>query len=293
MIKLDISGNFRILSEQEEKSLEKNLFWIFGSSRSGTSWLRQLLSFNTLTLNEPLIGQHINTFTRGDGILTTSLEFHQRRNDYFFHNEYSNVWAYFLRKMILNRIFAQFQDLSKKIIIKEPNGSLGAYILMKSLPNSKMIFIIRDGRDVMDSVLDANLEGGWLAKRKGHFVSTSERKSFLKENSKRWVKRIEILLKTFDEHPDNLRYLIRYEDLKSNTIKELEKIYKFLQVDMNEKQLQRVVEKYSFSNIPSDQKGKGKGKRSATPGLWSKNFSTEEKDILNQILHPTLQKLGY
>ena len=50
------------------------------------------------------------------------------------------------------------------MVIKEVNGSHGADLVMSLFPRSKMIFLVRDGRDVLDSLLDANKEGGWMTK---------------------------------------------------------------------------------------------------------------------------------
>ena len=41
------------------------------------------------------------------------------------------------------------------LIIKEPNGSVGASLMMEALPESRMIFLMRDPRDVVASRLDA------------------------------------------------------------------------------------------------------------------------------------------
>lgn len=48
------------LTPQQEMTLEKNMVWLFGSRRSGTSWLgNQLLSFHTLYVHEPSISSHL------------------------------------------------------------------------------------------------------------------------------------------------------------------------------------------------------------------------------------------
>ena len=56
-----------------------------------------------------------------------------------------------------------------------------------------------------------------------------------------------------------------------------------------------VVLPFTFTklSIPDDQKGKGKSKRSATPGLWKEHFNEEEKKVLNEIMEEVLRKLGY
>jgi len=86
-------------------------------------------------------------------------------HDIFFLKKYKETWLYYLRKLIVNRFHAQFETFSKKIIIKEPNGSNGADILSQCMPKSKIIVLLRDGRDVIDSLLDARREGSKLQKK--------------------------------------------------------------------------------------------------------------------------------
>ena len=83
-----------------------------------------------------------------------------KKDHYFFADEYKETWQFFLRKLILNRIYSQYQDLTKKVIIKEPHGSLAADVISECLPNSQIIFLLRDGRDVVDSIIDATTKGG-------------------------------------------------------------------------------------------------------------------------------------
>lgn len=105
------------LTEDEEKKLENNLVWIIASRRSGTSWLgRELLSYNTKFMNEPLIGFHIA------GLLGRNAKHYRRidelegKKDYFFNKDFKETWIFFLRKLILNRIYAQFQTLDSIIV---------------------------------------------------------------------------------------------------------------------------------------------------------------------------------
>ena len=90
-----------------------------------------------------------------------------------------------------------------------------------------------------------------------------------------------------------MRYLLYYEDLIANTTQELKKLYQFLEIDIDEKKLNNIVEKYSFENIPQEKKGKGKFRSFASPGKWKENFSNDEKEVMNNILKDTLQKMGY
>ena len=282
-VKNSIVSSPEELTPEQEEMLEKNLVWIFARPRSGTTWLgNELLSYGTHVISEPYLGNHLN------GRL---FEVHNDRADYFFSNRYKETWAYYLRKLILNRIYAQTLDTSKPVIIKEPNGSFGANILLDLLPNSKSILVLRDGRDVLDSQLDARSEGGWGMKEL--VIKEDKRLQFVKKHSKLWVKQMKMFLKLYENNPKELIYLVKYEDLLKNTLAELQKIYKFINVDVNKETLEKLVKKYSFEKIPSLMKGKGKFRRSATPGKWKESLSQKEQKMTNKIMKELLKTLEY
>jgi len=283
----------RELTIEQENELEKNLVWIFASPRSGTTWLgAKLLAEHFLSIDEPKIGSHLGFSRLGKNTIEdlTSLE---NRDDYFFSNQFKDTWKYFLRKLILNRIYAQIRDTRKKIIIKEPNGSIGADIISDSLPNSKIIILLRDGRDIVDSLVDAFSEKGWLAKKGGTTLSVDDRLEFIKEQSNRWKNLVNILLKIQKIHPKGNRILIKYEDLLGETFKVLKNIFQFLNVKLDDNEIKEIVEKHSYKNIPSELKGKGMAIRSASPGKWKRNFNEDEKEMMTNIMNKTLFSLGY
>lgn len=283
----------RELTIEQENELEKNLVWIFASPRSGTTWLgARLLAEHFLSIDEPKIGSHLGFSRLGKNTIEdlTTLE---NRDDYFFSNQFKDTWKYFLRKLILNRIYAQIRDTRKKIIIKEPNGSIGADIISDSLPNSKIIILLRDGRDIVDSLVDAFSEKGWLAKKGGTTLSVDDRLEFIKEQSNRWKNLVNILLKIQKIHPKGNRILIKYEDLLGETFKVLKNIFQFLNVKLDDNEIKEIVEKHSYKNIPSELKGKGMAIRSASPGKWKRNFNEDEKEMMTNIMNKTLFSLGY
>jgi len=81
---------------------------------------------------------------------------------------------------------------------------------------------------------------------------------------------MEILMKTYDSHSKNLRYLLRYEDLLKNPLPELKKIYNFLDITVDEDTLKQLVNKFDFKNIPANEKGKDEFRRFASPGKYRK-----------------------
>jgi len=302
---VSISESFKPTNEltpEQESILEKNLVWVFASPRSGTTWIaRELLSYNTHTMSEPYIGAHlagpfgaqVETQKETGVKVTFKLkEQHKKRPDYFFSEKFKESWKYYTRKTILNRINFQYNDLSRKIIIKEPNGSMGVDIIMDCLPTSKLIVILRDGRDIIDSIIDGRTGEGWMTKNRPA-IEERARFPFMISYSKEWVGRMSLIMETYDKHPEDIRYLVKYEDLRTNTVEELGKIYKFLGIEIEKEEIEKIVEKYSFENIPAEKKGKGKPKRSASPGKWKENLPEKEQSVIQDIMGNMLLKLGY
>jgi len=284
------------LSKEMEEKLEKNIVWVLGSRRSGTSWTaKELLSHNTKCMEEPLIGNHISAVMGDKSPYYRRLDESKDRKDYFFSETFKENWLYFLRKMILNRIYAQFQDVNSVIIIKEPNGSMGADIISEALPNSKIILLLRDGRDIVSSDI-TRISAGGFAVKVGKVVTTLNDKQRLKAISiraKNWVSLMNVLLPSFQKHNEKLRYMVKYENLRRDTITELKKLYEFIKIPISDSELSKIVEKYTFENIPAEKKGLGTQRQFAKPDIWKEKFSHEEIKVLNEIMGNGLKQLGY
>ena len=281
----EVQINSEELTHDEEDILERNLVWVFSMPRSGTTWFAtRLLSYENHTMDEPKITREI----------ITDENFVARRNsvDYFLSNQYSEEWKPLLRKMILNRIYMQFRDLSNYIIIKEPHGSF-ADIISDCMPKSRIIVLLRDGRDVLDSKMDGYMEGGWISQKAGKVLTEQKRLEFLENEAKAWKYGITSLMKIRENHSEELTYVVRYEDLRLDAVPVLKKVYGFLNKDISDEKLQELVDRYSFENIPRNWKGSGKVVRSASPGKWKENFTEDEIKILNEIMMDKLKEMGY
>ncbi len=193
----------------------------------------------------------------------------------------------------MSRIYSEFNDISKKIIVKEPNGSHGADIISASLPKSKFILIIRDCRDIIDSGLDSMKKGGWRANWQEHNIKDDQRLSFVEKEARTLKSTWEVAFNAYEQHANDLKYIVHYEDLRENTYQEVKKLYKFLEIEIDDDNLKKLVEKSSFENIPEDQKGSCKHARSATPGLWKSNLKQSEIELIHEILGSMLKKFGY
>ncbi|PLX84431.1 MAG: hypothetical protein C0617_08075 [Desulfuromonas sp.] len=283
-----------------EQLLEKNIVGIFGSPRTGSTWLGQrLLKDHKGIANwqEPYLGNLLGTNRSIKDPLTGEMTLQRvhdkfaETEDYFFSNKHKKYWLAGLNKMILYRAFAQCSDFSKKIVFKEPNGSQAADIIMEALPNAKMIFLLRDGRDVVDSLVDLHRKGSW--NQRPTLDTKQKRLSSIANYSKSWRLQTEVVKKAFENHDEDLRLLVKYEKLKSDTFAELKNIFEFIGVDASDKEVSQRVDKHDFKNIPTSEKGPGKFNRAASTGGWRDAFAEEEIDLMHSIMGETLLSLGY
>jgi hypothetical protein len=213
---------------------------------------------------------------------------------YFFSAHHAEVWIPYLRNLILRRFAVYFRREAEAYIVHEPNGSDGADIILRSLPTSRLLFLMRDPRDVIDSVLDAYRRGSWLDMSfgVGRDLTARDRLELIETESYRWLTRTSVVGRAFREHDPRLRYFVRYEELLADTSTELAKILAWTEL-APPADLQERVARHSFASVPPEHTGPGKFHRAARPGLWRETWTAEEKRICESILEPALQQYGY
>jgi len=124
-----------------------------------------------------------------------------------------------MRKFILTCIYARVHSFQKNVIIKEPNGSISANILRECFPFSKFIYLLRDGRDVVDSHIDAHRPGSWNPDLRSIPLTTQKiRNEQIAKHSKMWKGVNGVISKAYNAHNSQLHFLVKYENLRKNTL---------------------------------------------------------------------------
>jgi hypothetical protein len=279
------------------EQIERRLVWILGSPRSGSTWLTALIGAggDVLQLNEPLIGLHLGVTLEdtlpiepaGEPPIYRMDQFRRENPDYFFSAASEAVWRPGLRSLILERFASQLGE-RRYAVIKEPHGSQAAELLMSLFPRSRLIFLLRDGRDVIDSMLDAVQPGGWLIDSLSGFHGM-ERSRALRMQAYLWRWRTEAVQSAFEKHPEELRTLVRFEDLRRDPEAVIQTIADWL--DLDPQPMRELARRSTADRI--ENKSRGTFVRSATPGLWREHLSAAEQAEVNGILGETLLRLGY
>ena len=312
----------------DDRAFESRLVWIFGSPRTGSTWLLRLLTFPlepdtgspcgsamrrrsrvrpaAVPIDEPYLPQHFSPILRAFADPgTPGFLLNPTRADepsYFFSNQFAALWRPELRGLILRRFRGQVELAEREhsiddplVVVKEPNGSHGAEFVMSLLSRSRMIFQLRDGRDVIDSLLHAQMGTGWLVGSPlvDGIEGEAQRLEFVRREARLWVNRTIAVQRAYDAHPPDLRIEIRYEDLRADTMRILRGLVDWLGIQRTDEELEAAVEANRFESIRRRRKGPAKPFRAATPGLWRQNMTEREREVMEETMGEKLVELGY
>lgn len=272
----------------------ENFVWIFGSSRSGSTWLRSMMGEvgGSRIWEEPMVGRLFGEF-----YARTPKE-NLRSADFIMGHPIRRGWIASVRNFVLDgaRHSNPGLEAEEYLIIKEPNGSVGASLMMEALPESRMILLVRDPRDVVASVLDAARKGGWLYEsrdgnvRKRREAAEVRPRSFVRKRANVYRRGVENAKKAYDAHKGP-KVLVRYEDLRADTLTVMRHVYSALGIPVDAGELERAVEKYSWENVPEEDKGEGKSYRKASPGGWKEDLTPEQAKLVERVNDSLLREL--
>ena len=264
----------------------ENLIWIFGVARTGSSWLSAMMKDveGHARWNEPYVGDVF-----GYAYFVRAWDWQRERPDYILGDRYKSVWLRSIRTFVFEGAKARLPGIKEDgyVVIKEPNGSIGAPLLMEALPESRVIFLVRDPRDVVASMLAAQKKDSWgvkvtKANNSDNASADDSPDEFVKVRSHLYMASLEKAREAYEAHR-GYKVAVRYEDLRYNTLDELRRIYIELDVPVEEKSLQRIVKKHAWENVPEENKGPDKPRRKATPGGWQEDLTPEQAKTVEEI----------
>jgi hypothetical protein len=225
-------------------------------------------------------------------------EKHFQTKHFILGGQQKESWLKSVRTFVLNEASARFPEVANGgyLNVKEPNGSIGAPLLMEALPESRMIFLIRDPRDVAASVLDASKKGSYFYERKveeGRGRTTAmfelQANALVERMATKYLQNVGNVRDAYQAHKGH-KVLMRYEDLRADTLENMKRIYSELEIPVDEGELLRAVKKHSWESIPEEEKGEGKFYRKASPGGWREDLTPEQAQTVERITAPLLKE---
>jgi len=272
--------------------LRKDLFFIVGCQKSGTTWVMKLLGehpqiyctgelcFGPFLL--PALRQAVATFNERTRYSDPVLRFTDAQLEYLFATSIGMLLGNVLGERAVNCIGE-----------KTPEHALIVPVLAKLFPQAKFVHIVRDGRDAAIS--------GWFYNQK--LKGAAFRRQFpelvnyvLLFVQQYWVPYINAARSVARSAPE--RYFeLRYEDLHADLGRVLGPLLRFLDVDASEEVQRRCGERASFEALSG---GRRRGEcdnqsfyRKGIVGDWKNHFDDLSRAAFERFGGKLLRELGY
>ena len=277
----------------------ESIAWIFCTGRSGSTWLAQMMADlpGNALWDEPLVGALFGTFYLNRGA-------EKRGAKFIMGPRHRDAWLRSIRHMVLEGARARYElPKGARLVIKEPHGSMGAPLLAEALPESGVVLLVRDPRDIMASALDAHREGSWISRVRNRkptkpgpggdpdtFVeSDSDPDGFLRQKAETCLRDMTKAKEAYEAHVGP-KTMVRYEDLRADSVGVMRRLCSEIGVEVEEETLARVVEARSWEAVPPQQKGEGKFYRKAQPGGWMEDLTSSQAGIVENVMAPLLDE---
>ncbi len=291
-------------------------FFIFGHARSGTTLLMRLVRLHSevhcnyqahFFTRQPLLKSLVNTPEAEEWLTRKSNRWNQGR-------DLSPLVLRAAADVILERDAAR---AGKRIVgDKSPSSTIHGQAvrdLHAVYPDAKLIYIVRDGRDVLISERFRNFveESKFLTAEDKRILSdlrldpapfSDGRRSiftetFIRRVAKGWVAN---MTETEDEARrlyGKIYFALRYEDLLSTPFDEMQRLWEFLGVKADRSLEKTIIEEMSSNPDEEWQERRNGDVASFLPkgqaGNWPRLFTARDKAIFKEVAGAMLVKWKY
>ena len=292
-------------------------FFIFGHARSGTTLLMRLARLHPevhsnyqahFFTRKPLLKSLVNTSEAEEWLTRKSNRWNQG-------GDLSPLVLRAAADVIMERDAAR----EGKMIVgdKSPSSTIHGQAVRDMhavYPDAKLVYIVRDGRDVLISERFRNFveESKFLSGEDKRIIADLQADSAPFSDGRRsiftevFIRRVaEGWVKNLKETEDEARRLfgeqyfgMRYEDLLATPFDEMSKLWKFLGVKKTNKALEKTIKAEMESNPDEEWQAKrNEGIASFLPkgqaGNWQRLFTEKNKSVFKEVASELLIKWGY
>ena len=240
-------------------------YWLSNATRR----LRVMLGMATGTAS--LNSQNVPTSMHDLGYIS-QLRLRSKLDKAVNRDEYLRIYFSFLVNKLKPKNY---------LIEKTPTNIFYIDEIKRVFPESKLISIYRDGRDVVLSDLH-------------HLRRTKKAEQSFEQRVLKWKSAMQADL---DFAKKFGTYLLSYEDLKQNPIDNTRSLLSFLELDFDEELITNMIQNSSFEAMSG---GRSEGKedtsnffRKGVVGDWQNAFTEDEIKLFSDLAGEQLVELGY
>lgn len=214
----------------------ERLIWVFGSP-IGSGRLSSLVAELTgrTVWDEPLIGALFGHFY----YRRSGHRIDRRGKHFIMRRAYARAWLEPMRDLVLSGAAVRFPDVARSdyLVIREPNGSIGAPLLMEALPESRMILLVGDPLEIVASSLNDHGEAGEAPDE------------LVRRRAEALLQQLAGAKRAHDSHRGP-KALVRYEELRADTLTTMRRLCAALEIDVEETELVRAVSRHAREEVP-------------------------------------------
>jgi hypothetical protein len=246
---------------------EAGTIFVFGAPRSGTSLVQSVLAAHSRLFSIP---GETGIFSRQNIFGRRHFGLSWEENHALFR-ESRDVIDFFDRGVRL----LESRSEGRKFVEKTPQHVLKLPFLIRRFPNARFVHVVRDGRDCLVS-----------AKSHPGIPQASSARRF----AGYWKRCVEAPLRV---EPDARLVRIRYEDFVRTAPAELERVMRFLGLEMEDRQLDPA----RFGSHPRAERQQFRLLRAPISddrvGRWRAELSGAERHVFERVAREPLAAYGY
>ncbi len=262
------------------------IVWILGAPRTGSTWLGRMLSHpkGRHLWREPLLGRVL-------GLRSSIVNQGYLTNERFvLGDSHKDIWLSHYRRMLLEVTSTHLPEIDTEdyLIAKEPNAGDGASLLLEAFTESRAIFLYRDPRDVVASLMDAAAPGSWYPYERFEWSESANPKTLAES----WVHSISAAKEAYQAHPGP-KVTMSYERLRERPEESLAFVQETLKLPNDESERRAAIQATSWEALREDQKGTGKFHRKGIAGGWEEDLTEEQVELVEAAAGLLMRELGY
>lgn len=271
--------------EIEDLVKEKKFIFIVGAPRSGTTWLQTILASHSQVAS---LNAELRLFSRYVKPLLASWDFEKYNLDKGnWRQGHPLIWSEvdfntFINDFI-NRTYLkvlQVKPGATHILDKHPGYSYAIDEIKRIIPQAKFIHMIRDGRDVVPSMISAKKRLGF---GQGNVFGAT----------KEWKECVELCRAGQDKYPEDFLE-IKYEDLRQDGVSFLPSIFDFCELTYDDASIQLLIDQNSYNNkTVSRPDVKMEKLRTEGKVVWKENLSLYQRFTIEKEGGDLLRELNY
>lgn len=211
-----------------------NVIFVIGSPRSGTTWLQKLIASHPdvatsqesnffISYGRPLLRSWKEDLADDSGRGGIGLPC------YLSEDEFHRMLGLVFQEAVVRRVFDNNPE-AHLFLEKTPSHALVVKEIHRALPGARFIFIVRDPRDVVASMIAAAKTWGKMWAPSNIFRALAM-----------WRRHVKSARESLAVIPAELSVIVRYEDLAADPRRELSDLFSFLGLQSSEDDIKEYV----------------------------------------------------